>query len=71
LANAHGVMGCLAWLLLIFGAILMHVLSGSKTWLVHASMQAVGVLLFVVGTGTGIHLAMTTDLVRDLSVGRV
>jgi hypothetical protein len=49
----------------------MHVLSSSKTRLVHASMQAIGVLLFVVGTGTGIHLTMTTDLVRDFSVGRV
>jgi hypothetical protein len=31
-------------------------------------MQALSVLLFVVGMMTGIHLAMITDLVRDLSV---
>jgi hypothetical protein len=49
----------------------MHLLYGSKTWLIHAIMQAVGLLLFVVGTGTGMHLAMSPDSVRDLSVGKV
>jgi hypothetical protein len=48
----------------------MRMLSGSDTWLVHPAMQAVGVLLFVVGTGMGIQLSMTTQQV-DLSMRRV
>jgi hypothetical protein len=63
-------MACLAWLILLVGAILMRMLSGSDTWLVHPAMQAVGVLLFVVGTGMGIQLSMTTQQV-DLSMRRV
>lgn len=64
LTSPHGVISCIAWLLLVVGAILMRTLSGPKTWLIHAFTQASGVLLFVVGTGMGIYIATTTDQVN-------
>jgi hypothetical protein len=66
LTSPHGVISCIAWLLLVIGAVLMRVLGGPKTWLIHASTQALGVLFFIVGTGMGIYIATTTDQVSRI-----
>jgi hypothetical protein len=47
----------------VAGAILMRVLNGPKTWLIHATTQGLGILFFLVGTAIGIYLATTTDQV--------
>lgn len=60
---AHGTIACLAWLLLLIGAILMHVLRGPRTWLVHACVQAFGLVLVLIGAGMGINIAVNTDQV--------
>jgi hypothetical protein len=46
----------------------MRVLDGPKTWLIHASTQALGLLLSIVGAGMGIYIATTTQQVSLLSL---
>jgi protein-S-isoprenylcysteine O-methyltransferase Ste14 len=67
LTTPHGVLSCIAWLLFVIGAILMRVLNGPKTWLFHAGTQAVGLLLAIVGAGTGIYMATTMNQVSFFS----
>lgn len=62
--SVHGIVSCVAWLIFIIGAILMRFLKGPNTWLVHASTQSVGLVLWIAGAALGIQLAGSTAQVR-------
>lgn len=61
---AHAVLGSLAWVIIFpAGAIAMRFAKGPKAWLVHSSIQAIGLAIVTAGAGNGIYLAKVTDQV--------
>lgn len=62
---AHAAIGSTAWVFVFpVGAIVMRLAKSSKTWLVHASIQMLGLALITAGAGNGIYVALVTDQVN-------
>ncbi|KXT18409.1 hypothetical protein AC579_8140 [Pseudocercospora musae] len=58
---AHAVLGSLAWVITFpAGAIAMRFAKGPKAWLVHSSIQGIGLAIVTAGAGNGIYLAKVT-----------
>ncbi|RMZ04903.1 hypothetical protein D0860_06153 [Hortaea werneckii] len=66
--STHGVIACVAYAILLIGAVLMRALKGPKTWLVHACTQAIGLVLVVASAALGIELAQSTHSFTDAHV---
>jgi len=57
--TTHAVLGILAWVVFFpAGAVVLRVLSGPRTWLVHACVMMFAWGLFIVNAGLGIWLAL-------------
>jgi hypothetical protein len=67
IVEAHGITGSLAWVIFFpLGAILIRVVSSNSAIWLHAAVQTIGLLLFIVNFGQGMLFSTHNAMVMDM-----